>query len=207
MSSSGWRQRGVKGAYAAFNAVYESNPELQKISENAIFGDATPNGNLALTGEFAVEKIIELTPVNDEWYIDLDEKLPGGASILTTPLRLAFQGEPSQGSGLTDFRWVGLGDVHVVLQMSIANPKAVAWLSDRHQVFMTLRHCDGLRTPDEIKILEKVLADQITHADENALRYWHGKTPDEITRLKLQSTYWIRKKVALAKGEKFTESW
>ena len=196
--------RGQRGAEAYFSAVYEGSAELQKISENSMFGDATPSGNLSLIGDFAPEQFQQNPGTYEapEFYIDL---IPPGSDagdfVLKVPVRKAFQSVQYQATSITAFRFVSDGALQANLYLGIINPKAVGALDAIDHADMVIRVCDGRRSEAEIAVLEKMLAQEIKNAEihgENARYRNDGESLEHYVERFTRST---RRKLARAKGE------
>lgn len=204
MTHNGVAQRGDKGAQIYMNAVYEGGGELQKISENAIFGEATPCANLALHGDFPVEAFQER---DEEFYIDIyavDAKPARGDFILCFPARKSYQ-HYDQVNGHYQFRFAPLGEVHGDLSMYVHNPVANAWLVEHDDVVVVIRLARGRRTDREIELRQKQLDDALVSAGEQWERNaeFHKKNNPDLTREEYVEN-WVRghrRKLARAKGE------
>jgi hypothetical protein len=195
--------RGAKGAEVYFSAVYEGSAELQKISENSVFGDATPNGQLNLVGDFPCEIYRPVDGGNArEFYIDLEPQ-GGDASdfVLKVPVRKAFQSEPTQyQSTMVTFRYVSDGAVLANLSLSIANPKAIGMLDPLDRADMIIRICDGRRSAAEIAVLEQMLANDEANARTNGVPSYYQKD-FTLEQWIERATAHNRRRLALAKGE------
>ena len=93
------RQNGAAGSIRLwFNAVYEGSSELQKISENAIFGDASPSGSAHIDGS---QEILGRFDHDEEYYIDFREgggtKIGDGAPdvLLVVDMKRSFRSAPN----------------------------------------------------------------------------------------------------------------
>lgn len=182
-------KRGMIGGHVQLNAVYEGSSELQKLSENSIFGDATPNGNMDLSG-LATERFID----GEEYYIDFlgAGELPetSGDETAAFRMRKIFRSQfdpnwPNHASfrfAVEDSSRGGSGYLQIV------NPEAVAEL-DKHDIFNVKIHpAVGRRSDAEIAFLEKKL--------EETLHLYRATTEEERERA---ADYW-RKKITRAKG-------
>jgi hypothetical protein len=196
--------RGEKGTEVFLGAVYEGSNELQQVSENAIFGEATPSGSLSLHGDFSEFPFRRGEDGEcPEFYIDLvpsGRTQPGGSFILAVPVRMAFYSGPSyQGSTISSFRYVSDGPISVNLYLGIANPDAVKSLAQMDQARMVIRLCDGRRSAAEIAVLEKMLADETAAAKQGVPSWCKDTTPEEWLE---RCTHSTRRKLARARGTK-----
>lgn len=183
---------GSRGVELSFYAVYEGNAELQQITENAIFGNATPNASLTLVGDIVPKDMKS----DEEYFVDLtDHSVPHGWMILGTyeeRFRSAFN--PNYPEGPTRFRYDirSEGSWRGSFDLSVLNPDAIEWM-DRHKTgIFAVRLARGRRSDREIAIREA----QVEEMREQFARN-DRLTPEE--REFYLSSY-VRK-LAIAKGE------
>jgi|SRR6185312_2149005 len=151
--------KGEHGSQMFMSAVYEGSTELQKISENAIFGDATPCGNLHLSGALP-----EGFEEREEYYLDLAEagSPARDGEIVEMPARKVFRSafDPNFPASHIVFRFaLGDGDIRGELDMSIANPAAIEMLDGETEYRFAVRLARYRAGAEEIAIREKMLAD------------------------------------------------
>ena len=192
---------GATGRGISLGPVYEGSNELQKISENAIFGDATPGGSLHLAGPH-----LEHFQEGEEYYIDLFQ--PGeapavdGHVVTHCSVVKVFRSAPRR----PDQEWPKTDELRFVaragsgwdltLAMSIANPAAVAYL-DQHEAFdITIRLAVGNRRSDA----EIALREQMLDLAKKTVEMNPGT--DEVHRASQQRHIAsLERKLARAKGE------
>jgi len=144
---------GAVGHNVNMSAVYEGTPELQKISENAIYGDATPSGELHLQG-------IDIGRVEqqEEYYVDLIPGLNKAAppeSIFAVHVTKVFRSPPAKPGEeqyyVPQFRFNGMTNLaNATLYMSVRNPSAIAMLDAEDTYLLTIRKAVGRRPEEEI---------------------------------------------------------
>lgn len=137
------------------HGVYEGSNELQAISENAIFGEATP----AAWGTLGPEAAGVLG--RDEYYLDMFRDGEGaGGYLLTRVLTRTYRSDIGQGR--VQYRFAAMEGDPVHLEYVIANPKANAALADHELVFMGMKLARGRRSDEEIALRQKMLDDWVT---------------------------------------------
>lgn len=151
--------------YLYLSGVYEGSTEMQKLSENYAFGDATP----AL--HFSLEGVLPVLDGDDEYYVDfigVDESPEARGQIsgylMLLDVRKSYRSEPprERTEGHYDsYRFVTEGDSVVIanLQMSVRNQTAVEYLDKYDNFVIGLRPARGKRSAVEIAHLEKLMAD------------------------------------------------
>lgn len=212
----GWGERGKVGSYAHFNAVYEGSEDLQLVSENSIFGSATPTANLSLTGDVPSFK------VGEEYYVDIfstEETRPDDLGfLLVATLRKTYRSalNPNLPKNPISFRFAieggGHCDVAGEFNMAIANPSAIEALDDGRYFVMGVKLARGRRSDAEIAAIGKMLDQSLAEANgtwDNPPRHYDPKTAmrgsngPEMTREEFIE--WrcgaLRRKLAIAKGE------
>lgn len=189
---------GKIGKICEFDAVYEGSPELQKISENAIFGDATPSGQMTIIGGGLtfIEK-------GDEYYIDLypmghvDEPKQCYRENVLKIFRSGIRPDTNEPWQPVQFRFNGArGGAQISLYMAIANPAAVAFLDDSDGFAIVVHRASGRRSDEEIALRQKMVDD--ARADLEKL---DPANKDAWRKTSLESYIaGLEKKLARAKG-------
>lgn len=152
--------KGQVGACLFLNAVYEGSPELQKISENSIFGDATPNGSVTLQCDTV---LIEPFEHGEEYYVefhDPDVNIAYGLNaIMVMPVEKHFRSEdnPNFPSSIQYRLTPIVPGVGGSISMTICNPPAIAFLDEVSHPIMVIRKAVGRRSDAEIAIRERML--------------------------------------------------
>lgn len=187
-----WGDRGHKGASAGFNAVWEGSAELQKVSENAVFGDSTPSGSLELFGDIPLEKLEH----NEEYYIDLvaDENRGSAPSIMALWMNLVYQSKvnPNLPDNPINFTYAPAdSSFGGTLRMAVKNPDAVLWMEGNPKVVVTVRLARGRRSDAEIAVREGMIADWKTNVD------YAANSPEAYDR-HLKD---LERQAAIARGE------
>lgn len=206
MHPSGWSAKGKVGSLINLQAVYEGSSELQAISENSVFGNATPAGNLELAGDFPLD--LFSTDTTEEYYVDIwadTDEFPDDA-LMAVPMRKVFQSEanPSYPSQQIQFRYSSLGKlISGQVYLSIANPVAIEILSDpKYDVVVVLvRLARGRRSDAEIAEREKLLINQEKHAHQWVRTSHKEKTQEEQEAIIQQFIKPYKIKLARARGE------
>lgn len=209
---------GQRGNCLYLSAVWEGSEALQKISENAIFGDATPSGGLQLVSDAL--RTTDWTP-NEEYYIDLLSFDPAEqAKVRTVPMvmvsaRLVYRSalDPNMPSMPISFRWaIDESTWSGQLDMSIKNPGAIAWLDEHERIELSVRLARGRRSDAEIAVLQAMFDQEAERAEKiwsNPPSYYDPKrapvaagAPDAT---KAYFVCWmtsnIARKLAIARGE------
>lgn len=160
------------GVWLRFGAVFEGSAELQKISENAIFGDATPSGMLTLDaadfgGPFQN---------GEDYYVDLRSTEPTTPVLLKRRLRLAYFTPPADrdlhGNGIMAFfRWISTEPRNAQLEMGIRNPAAIEALDTWAEPWMSITLATGRKSDVEIALRRKALAEHLTDPYGTKERY------------------------------------
>lgn len=184
------KEAGAIGSNISLNAVFEGSIELQKMSENSLFGDATPNGTCQL-GHDAFDKIEE----GEEYYIDMDpEYLPAVPYMVAQYwVRKAYRSQPY--GDVVAFRFAEIGGRALNLQISVKNPAAIEaldWANEFHLRVSLAR--GGRRSDEEIALREKMLADFDSSIQVNAS--WKEQNPEGFAKHRAH----LEKKIARAKG-------
>jgi hypothetical protein len=211
---------GKVGRQVYMSAVYEGSTELQLISENAIFGDATPCGNLRLTGD-----VPNPFAEGEEYYLDLfapTEQWQRDGAQLELQAQKVFRSavDPNFPTGHVTFRFaLGFeGGVAGELDMAIANPAAVEALDDSRYFRFVVRLARYRASDKEIDIRAGLLADAEAYygkewdKPEPSKSTWQyaawrkiSGAPDaaQCTREEYIAHYTrdLRRKLAIAKGE------
>lgn len=177
-------ERGRSGATINFSAVWEGSQELQGLSENAMFGNASPSGHLGLDGpEVPFEKFDR----KDEYYVDVwDDGRDAGEYLISFPVRKVFQSAhqaTSPGSPV-QFRFAAMAVVTAMFSIGIANPHAIGWLDDKENLTMGLKLARGRRSDREIEIRKKMLEEFVQSSLKN--KYFTdnpGQRDEMIARL------------------------
>lgn len=185
---------GKRGAEFYLSAVYESDGELRKVSENAIFGDATPCGNLHISGDLDVSKF----PIADEeYYVDLLDELPAGGAvvpyIVTLPVRKIYQSDQGNLPNV-NFRFIIEGGFYGSLQLTIHNPHAIGWLDSRDHLILGLMLVRGRRSDVEIAARQRQL--EQFDAEIEGGKSWYKDHPDSAKAERARRV----KKLARAQG-------
>jgi len=186
----GWAQRGANGAIINFSAVYEGDGRLQAISENSIYGDATPCGNVDIAGEFPVE---QFKTGYDNWYfVDLvqADQEPNARAILRFPVTLAYRSEPN--GGAVAFRYAIQGELRGMVVQHIKNPGAIEWLDGREMLICEIIPHYGRASEAEIAVRQQMLDEHIA-AEGNS----HWKNYQDAWK---NGAADLRRKLARAKG-------
>jgi hypothetical protein len=144
---------GAIGSNVNMGAVYEGTPELQKISENAIYGDATPSGELQLQG-IDIGRIDQ----NEEYYVDLIpdfNKAASPASLFSVHVEKVFRSPPAKPGEeqyyVPQFRFNGTTTrANATLYMGVRNPAAIAMLDAENIYLLTISKAVGRRPEEEI---------------------------------------------------------
>ena len=212
MSPQGAVDRGAKGAQLCLGAVYEGSDDLMRVSENAIFGNSTPTGNLQLHGDFPVEKFSQSW--HEEYYVDMHEPgdiaaLMGSDYLITFPARKFYQSQPAthnaNESPCVTFRYAPLGDVSGCLWLGIKNPAAVEWLDSRENLVIGIKLARGRRSDAEIALREKQLEDGIkaskAYWEKNKDHYLRNDPSATEEKHVFAQTEHYRRKLELARGE------
>lgn len=210
--SVGSVERGHRGAQLWCNAVYEGSAELQRISENAIFGDATPNGQLNMTGDFEIAQFEPVPIPGTEWkepreiYVDLmpQGEPVGGDFIVRVPVHKAFQsavGQYAHAAQLVNFRYVSDGQINAQLTLGVHNPPAIQTLDELDHAMMVVRICDGRRSAAEIVVLEQLVARDEAQARTNGMPSYYEAQGWDIERWVAHASSSNRRRLARAKGE------
>jgi len=186
---------GTKGGTVTLSAVYEGNPKLQKISENAIFGDATPSGSLYLSGDFPVHEFIGNDSFN-EYYVDIfdaghpvsDTALFSFAAIKTYHAE-ADRNNPGYPRTVT---LAAQGTVHGQLNMGIANPLATHWFEEHDNVVVSVSRVTGPRSVEEREFFEEAIAE----AELRCRATYPKLEGTELEEMLNRWTYCYRRKLA-----------
>lgn len=144
--------------FTSLTAVYEGSSALQKISENAIFGDATPNGSLRLdTADYG------RLANQEEYYIDLQATEPKHAGLLKRRMRQTFRSDYDQSeTPLVQFRFVSTEPQDANLELGIRNPAAVEYLDCHRDLWLTIVLASGRKSDEEIALRQAALAEHLT---------------------------------------------
>lgn len=189
--SSGGIELGDRGKTVSFNAVYEGTTELSELSENAIFGKATPAGYVQLTGADLPDF------KRDEYYFDLLPEAPEDRDgiLYSFKVRMAFRKEWNVSGGhnrYTDNRFAVLGDINGSMSLTIYNPVANEFLAANEELYVTIRKARGRRSDAEIELRRKELEKQIAN-----VRNYNKDATDEMVA---QYTAEHRRKLEIAEG-------
>lgn len=148
--------------------VYEGSRELQTISENAIFGRATP----AAWGSLGPDAAALMTV--DEYYLDLFPEGQGaGDYILTRTLTRTFTA-PCGEIPRIQYRYAAMEGDPVSLELIVANPAANATMADLVDVCMGVKLARGRRSDEEIALRQQLLDDWVdggTYLDSHPEQY------------------------------------
>ena len=195
---------GARGVELSFYAVYEGNAELQQITENAIFGNATPSATLSLVGDYMPNQI----KGNEEYFVDLtDRAAPSGWIILgqyEERFRSAFN--PNYPEGPTRYRYdiTSEGPWRGSFDLSVQNPDAIVWMDEHKTGKFAVRLARGQRSDEEIALREQALKDTEERVRENFRRRYRlnstGGTETEDEHV-AHYTAADRRKLAIARGE------
>lgn len=184
-------ERGKAGAYAYLGAVYEGSAELQAISENAIFGNASPSGQLNLYGDLPIE---QFGFSQDEFYVHLDEEpvtRPGVFMHFTLHKTYESAFNPNCPTNPITYRWAVGGPCRGDFYLGVVNPAATSLLSARDMWHGSIRMAIQKQSDEFIQLLEKKLA-----ADMEM--YSKCNTDSAVVK---RYTLTLRRKLARAKGE------
>lgn len=198
-------QPGVVGAVYSFQAVFEGSTELQRISENAMFGDATPNGWMDLSMKEAGQFVKD-----EEYFVHVDAitDVPH-RGIAWCAARLAFRADdnPNYPDSLIEFRYTFAG-IEGSLKMGVRNPAAIQWLDDHEEVWVSIGLARGRRSDAEIALLEKQLEELIpmwrSGVNNQYARYERerlGIESETVDEYVARSSAPLRRRIAIARGE------
>lgn len=153
---------GRVGKAVNFNAVYEGSTELQGLSENAIFGNASPSGYMTIVGDvdapFFREPTQDYDPrAGDEFYIDLDRRGDETAhdALFQVAVIKAFESKPNPNfpDNPTEFRYVNIdGPISVSFGISVKNPVAIEMMQKIGIGVLTVRSALCRRSDKEIAL-------------------------------------------------------
>jgi len=204
MTVGGSVAKGRIGKYVTLNAVYEGSTELQELSENAVFGNATPNGYVSIAGDFDMPFLFSdpkegYDPrASDEFYVDLDNR--GEArkedALAQFDVVKAYESAPNPKypDYGTEFRFVGVDSLPAQVQfgMTVRNPAAIAMLQGMGVCTLTIR--SALKRQSE-----KVIAIHKANYDAHVQRLKQDH-PDWDDAKMLEYTRWARDKWLRAQG-------
>lgn len=189
-----WLQDGA-GSLRTLNlsAVYEGNADLQRLTENAIFGEATPSGFLSLSGPGLGD-----FETGEEYYLDLvrpDVSVIAERYIVSLPIKLAYRNVNLPGEN-AQYRFVQHHSLTVreaVLTMGVNNPAAIQTLDAHMEWRLCICKAVGRRSDAEIELRKKALAEAEAYVASR------GSTmTDAHTEAYLSG---FRKKLARAEGK------
>jgi hypothetical protein len=146
--------------YMRFGAVYEGSKELQGISENAIFGDATPSGSLQLDPADYSNRFTN----GEDYYIDLSLIEPREGVLLKRKMRLSYVTPEADRCPdcMVQFRYISTEVYNAHLEMCIRNPVAIEALVSHAELWLSIQVASGRRSDAEIALREKALAEHLT---------------------------------------------
>lgn len=204
MTVGGSVAKGRIGKYVTLNAVYEGSTELQELSENAAFGNATPNGYVSLSGDFDLPFLVSDPKQGydprqgDEFYIDLDVRGEANSANALAQFDVvkAYESLPNPkgpDSG-TEFRFVGIDSLPIQVQfgMTVRNENAIKMLQAMGVCTLTIRSA-LVKQPDKVIAIHKARYD--AHLEK--LKQDH---PDWDEAKILDYTRWARDKWLRAQG-------
>lgn len=209
----GYTQKGARGVSLNFSAVFEGSEELQAISENAIFGKATPSAFLNLVGPFDVERF----KTNEEYYIeiwDCMDPLPhwGTPILATASATLVYRSEldpnyPDRHA----FKYGFMAPNSGMLDLTILNKDAVDWLDTHDDFEVVIRLARGRRSDAEIAAIQKML--DVACADAGKMwddvqngggsrSHWVNEDAKKVDRETwiAQRTAYLKRKLDIASG-------
>lgn len=159
------------GVWLRFGAVYEGNTALQNISENAIFGDATPSGLCNLDPA-------DIGPFQngEDYYLDLTVAEPTHPVLLKRRLRLSYStpelDRDLHGYGvMAHYRWISIEARNAHLEMGIRNPAAIDALDTWAEPWLSIVLASGRRSEAEIELRRAALAEHLTDPYNTRDRY------------------------------------
>ncbi len=208
--SCGSIDRGQIGTSLNFSAVYEGSEELQGISENAIFGKATPAGWLNIVGPADADRF---KPQN-EYYVDMvaiggGASISGDVSLVKSPATLVYRSDPDTNNpeAPVQFRYGMERPFSGMLDLRIANPAAIAWLDGHRDVDVMIREVRGRRSTEEIALREAEVERMAGYArDEygkkSTDRYTNVDPTHSLEEHVARRTEPYRRKLFIAKGER-----
>lgn len=191
-------EEGSVGFGLHFGAVYEGSNELQAMSENAIFGKATPMGTAVLFGRDCIA-------AGDEFYFDFlaPDDVANGSPLILADVRKTFRGwyNRDQPNQLDRFNFaVTSAHCSGSIQLSIANAVASEYF-DRNQIFqLAITRAGGTRRSDAEIALRR---DMLEKARANPWSRRAGASPDELAQIDRNEAAYIvglEKKLARAEG-------
>ena len=181
------------GSIYSFYFVWEGNTALQALSENAMFGNATPGGDFTITATKGILPLVE----KEEYYIDLHKSpYKWDGHLVTATVKQTFRSVKDPKATNDQFRWTGNldGDEvegHANLAMSIANKYATNSLDEQDQWYMTVSLArPGRRNDEEIVLREFEV--------ERAKKIEFGPGREQAKADYIAS---LEKKAAIARGE------
>lgn len=200
------KAKGIKGNGLALNAVYEGDSELQKISENAQFWNASPSGYFNLIVDEATADRFEN---QEEYFIDMYPSadpplsMAAVAGLLRVTMHKRFRSDPNPNfpDGSTQFRlFSSTPGVDGDFSITIQNSTAIAFL-DQSDVFTFIAHkAIGRRSDAEIAILRRKVDESVKFFREHLEKAVKETDP---TRRNYDYGYivmYARKRLARAEG-------
>ena len=203
-----WIREGQVGCTITLDAVYEGTNELQQISENAIFGDATPSGSLTLV---VPQDRADKFKRDEEYYIDMDPQDPARGrptdAIMHWGGYLAFRADQNTNypDSPIEFRYVFDG-VGGGLSVHVKNPTAIKWMDENGEVLLSIKLARGRKSDEEIAMREKLLADQERTLHQYYPQYAenhrrNGGEPESLQEYVARNTQIYRQRLAWSRGE------
>lgn len=204
MTLGGSVAKGRIGKYVYLNAVYEGSTELQELSENAKFGNATPNGNMTISGDFDYPFFFSdpkegYDPRSgDEFYIDITNRGEddGKNALVTFDVVKTFEGKtnPNFPNNGIEFKFASIESIPVYMSfgMVVKNPDAIKMLQAMGVCTLTIRSA-LVKQSDKVIAIHKANYD----AQVQGLKQDH---PDWDEAKMLSYSRWARDKWLRAQG-------
>lgn len=164
--------------------VYEGSQELQALTENAIFGEATP----AAWGQLGPDGVAVLKS-GEEYYVDLMDQLDHhGNYLLVKQVRRSFRS--ACGAGRVQYRFVGIAGDPANLEQTVANDKAIEMLDRLEEGWFGIKVAIGRRPDAEIALRQALIEQHIKDG-------FYRKSNPDIYEAQLVD---LRRKLARAEG-------